>query len=120
MAAAYPGFALVGQYHARLLKSAPEYTVIEKEFKDKGRNYGLLTANTVLTWTIDYENLTEAQAAILDAHYADAQGSFEGFNFTDPQTGTNYGDVHYVEYVVDHSKRWIQSRRIRLRKSPAA
>ena len=107
-----------GPLHLKLNDLAPQYFVVVKEFKDGGANLGLVNSNSVLRWEFTYDGLTNAEGAVLDAHYVEAQGTFGGFNFRHPRTLVLYSNVRYESYEADHSKIWSQSRRTVLVKRP--
>jgi hypothetical protein len=57
----------------------------------------------VRVFQFNYDGLlSEAEAAVLDAHYDSAQGNFVGFNFMEPRTGVLYTNVHYKTYKRSH------------------
>jgi hypothetical protein len=73
----------------------------------------------VYLFTLTYGGLTAAEAAILDAHFAEVHGVFTGFVFRHPRTGVVYSDVHYLSFEVDHAKIWNHGRVTTLIKRPA-
>ncbi len=115
--ASYPAEP-AGPPHAKLQDLPPQYFVVVKEFKDGGANLGLVNSNSVLRWEFTHTNLTDAQGAVLDAHFVEAQGPFGGFNFRHPRTLVLYTNVRYESYEKDHSKTWNQSRKTILVKRP--
>ena len=114
-----PHIRQAGLQHAKLQDLAPQYFVVVKEFKDGGADLGLVNSNSVLRWEFTYSQLSAASGAVLDAHYAEAQGQFGGFNFRHPVTLVLYSNVRYESYEADHTKIWSQSRRTILIKRPA-
>jgi hypothetical protein len=92
------------QQHLKLDDDVPEYAVVTKQFKDKGVNKGLLSVNTVQKWIFKYDGLSDAEAAVFDAHYAEAQGEFAAFNFRHPRSLVLYSSVFYESYVKGHTK----------------
>lgn len=110
-----------GPQYLKLQALAPEYPGITvHEFKDGGANYGASSVNPVLRWDFLYDGLGLVDAAVLDSHFASADGILFGFAFRDPQTDTLYSDVHYETFERDHGQpgTWIQSRHIVLIKRP--
>lgn len=93
-------------------------------YDDNGADFKLQHGGIgVKRWRLDYDGLTAAQAAILDAHLAAAfyspdEGSAFGFNFRDRDTAVLYSNVHYEKYEKSHMKTWIQKRSVTLVKRP--
>lgn len=108
-----------GPKYAKLLDQTPEYATVQKIFKDLGAAVGLLTTSSAQRYELTYDAVTSAEATMLDAHYASAQGIYGGFTFRHPRSGALLSDVHYVSMVVDHKKTWLQSRTVILEKRPA-
>jgi hypothetical protein len=109
-----------------------EFIVGQTTYDDGGADFKLQAGGSgVRRWRLDYDGLTLAEAAILDAHlaacfYSSDQGSAVGFNFrahvpgtvwTDT-SGTLYSNVHYEKYETGHSKVWSQKRSVVLIKRP--
>jgi hypothetical protein len=67
---------------------------------------------------MEYETLTTAEAAILDAHHASCYGEALGFDFTERESGTTYSDCHYEKYERSRMKSWVQIRRVTITKRP--
>lgn len=90
-----------------------------KEMKDGGGTYSIATPNYILQWEFLYGGQEPAQIAPLDAHWLEAHGIADGFNFRHPRTNVLYTDVHYqvFEYP-QHDKLKAQARRIVLIKRP--
>lgn len=64
---------------------------------------------------LEYDGLTQTDAAILDAHFATAKGKTNTFSFFDQRNGLTYTGARYEKYEVDkHSKYWSLARRITL------
>lgn len=101
-----------------------EFQVGFTQYDDGGRDFKLQHGGGgIKRWSLTYDGLTEAQAAILDAHKDSAKIngdglSANGFNYRD-RDGTLYANVRYEKYERPaHSKKWIQSRNIQLVKFP--
>lgn len=123
----YPNTSTVGQTYLRYLKRPPNYddiTVVSK-FEDQGADMLQTAASPPQIWELDYDGLTEAQAKVLDDHYASANGQYLGFQFVEPRnvpfttTGSTFTDVHYFSFEKSHGKYWTQARKIVLIKRPA-
>lgn len=85
-----------GPPYLKLLDHPPDYpSNTMHEFKDGGASYGAANTNAVLRFEFEYDGLTSAQAAVLDAHVASAKGILTGFTFRHPRTDVLYSDVHY-------------------------
>lgn len=94
--------------------------LIEKVMIDGGSTRGGDTTNKVLRWRFTYTGLRATQAAVLDAHRAEAVDALLGFTFRDPRTGTSYSDVHYESYEYPaHQQYDVQTRIVTLVKRPA-
>lgn len=103
----------------------PTFKVSLTEYDDGGEDV-MRQAGTSgrRMWIVKYDGLTEAEAAILDAHvasayYDDANGSAESFNLRDRNTAVLYSGVRYAPggYAQSHTKSVIQSREILLKKA---
>jgi hypothetical protein len=106
-------------------KQMPEiFQVGFTQYDDGGRDFKLQNGGSgIKKWLLKYDGLTEAQAALLDAHKDTAKLDENGvsafaFNFRDKISTTLYSNVRYTRYVVDHTKRWSQSREVELTKFP--
>lgn len=77
------------------LPRVDDFAVQSLEAEDGGRHYNLDGAITRRSWVLEYNFLSTDDAAILDGHFEDAQGSDGHFYFTDPYTGTIYDNVRY-------------------------
>jgi len=118
---AYPTYLLGGPLHRRLYQETPEFqTVKGPKFYDGAQDtFNPPGVSPVRRWAIDYEGLTETEAALLDDHYEAAEGMHLGFPFTDPRTGIAYTNVKYLDYDRPaHNRRTIQARRVRLEWRP--
>lgn len=125
---AYPNTATVGRLYAKYRKREPEWTrvVVESIYEDGGADRNLKASIAVQRWDFEYK-LTEAQAKVLDDHYDSANGTFQGFEFTEPRdfpldgsVGATFTDVHYESYERDHARIFgNQIRRITLVKRPS-
>jgi hypothetical protein len=133
-AAEFPLPSVTGSNPAPLFYEAlPEEFVVGKTiYDDGGADFRLQAGGAgVRRWILEYDGLTDAQAAILDAHLATTffspdEGSAVGFNFrahvpgtvwTDT-SGTLYANVHYEKYEKGHKKTWANKRTITLVKRP--
>lgn len=88
-----------GPDHLILIDVPPEYPALTmKLFKDGGAVYSLPSTNVVERWDLNYDGLSEEDAAILDNHRIEAMDQFESFSFRHPRTGILYTNVHYETY----------------------
>lgn len=126
MANEYPTVAFGGPRPLKYFKRAKDYgkVTVVNEYEDGGASFNSSAADVPQEWMLFYDGLTEAQAAVLDAHYNLNQMA-TGFPFQEPRnepfttTGTTYTDVHYAEYErPEHNKYTVQSRRVKLIKRP--
>lgn len=115
-------------------QQAEEFVVGRTIYDDNGADYKLQNGGSGRkVWIIRYDGLTDAEAAILDAHlastfYSDEQGSATGFNFRhhvpgslwSSTSGTLHSGVHYAPggYKKSHTKTWSCAREIMLEKRP--
>lgn len=111
-----------------------EFVVGKTIYDDNGADYKLQAGGSGLKrWTIKYDGLSAAEAAVFDAHvastfYSPDQGSAVGFNFRhhipgdawSSTAGTLYAAVHYAPggYRKTHTKTWSWSLEIELEKRP--
>lgn len=114
---------------------APEEFIVTRTiYDDNGADTALQSGGSGrLVWTIRYDGLSLAQAAILDAHVAAAfyspdEGSGFGFNFRhhipgdtwSSTAGTLYANCHYAPggYTKSHTHTGSQARQIIIEKRP--
>lgn len=103
-----------------------QFQIASTVYADGGRDFMLQAGgNGIKTWVLDYQGMTEVEAAILDAHAYSAKlpegdgPSAFSFNFRDRDTATLYSGVRYLRYErVPHARKWVQSRRVTLVKYP--
>jgi hypothetical protein len=112
-----------------------EMVVSRHIYDDNGADYAAQAGGSgLITYTLKYNGLTAAQAAILDAHvtlagYSSANGSASGFNFREHTigdaawtsvAGTLKANVHYAPggYKKSHIKQNNCSREIILEWRP--
>lgn len=96
--------------------------VIDKHvYEDGGASFTTQNDTAPIRWLIIYDpRLSLVEAAVIDAHRAEAFGEVYGFNFYNPRDGVTYSSVHYdEEFGEDHNKTWLNSREIHLIKRPA-
>ena len=98
------------------LPEFPDFQVGRIVYEDNSVDYNLDQTTTQRRWTLEYNFLTEEEAATLDAHFGDAYGSASEFYFTDPWTEVRYHKVRYEHgegyQVGDHVKKWSPKRRV--------
>lgn len=118
----YGGASPYGPFPVRFHSEVSEkqYKSEVYEYADGNADYLLWADVKTIIFYLEYEILTEADAATLDAHLASARGQHLGFSFYDWRASTMYTDVHYLSYQrPPHKKKWIQSRSIQLIKRGA-
>jgi hypothetical protein len=105
-------------------KSWDEITV-ESEFEDGGRDFLIRAASPPQYYELTYDGLSDEDANILDQFW-EAHGLSISFTFIEPRDhpwtgseGITVTGCHFVSYERDHSKVWIQSRKIVIAKYPA-
>src|ERR1051325_1565526 len=99
-----------------------EFQVNFTEYDDGGRDTVLQSGGSgIKRWVLNYDGLTETEAAVLDAHALSARLDENGFsaysfNYRD-RDGTLYSFVRYEKYERPaHQKKWAQARNIQLAK----
>jgi hypothetical protein len=105
-------------------KAWEEVTVIS-EFEDGGRDFLTRAASAPQYYELEYDGLEDEDANILDQFW-EAHGLSIPFTFIEPRDhpwtgseGLTVTGCHFVSYERDHSKVWIQSRKIVIAKYPA-
>jgi hypothetical protein len=120
---AYPSLSTIRPLYFEELP--PEYPVTKSPpFADGGCDFNLDADQKVRRWRIDYDLLSEADAATLDAHvdsakYAGDAGSAYGFSFT-TRSGEALSNVRYDRggYQRSDPKTWACTRNVTLVKYP--
>lgn len=113
----YPVPSLGGPTYSSLLALPPLYALNVQRFKTGGRDFRLKADAYILQWVIQYDFLTNANAATLDEHWVSARGHWAGFDFVDPRSGSTFRNVHYAPgglEVKPGRKRWAPVREIKL------
>lgn len=97
----------------------PDYKsiTVAHTYEDQGQSFNSTGDTAPQRWILEYNGLTAAQAATLDAHFASAKFT-EAFSFVD-RAGATQTNVRYLEYEADHIKTWVNQRRVVLVKRPA-
>lgn len=111
----------VGPLWLKLHQFQPAYAEVSSkhQYEDGGASFQTANDTAPIRWLIQYDGLSLAEVAVIDAHMADAFGEVYGFTFTNPRTTVAYTDVHYDEgFTEDHEKTWVNSRTIHLIKRP--
>lgn len=111
----------IGPVWLKFHQFQPAYAeVTEKhEYEDGGASFQTANDTGPIRWAIEYDGLSAAEVAVLDAHRNDAMGEVYGFDLTNPRTSVTYTDVHFDEgWSEDHQKTWVNSRAVRLIKRP--
>lgn len=117
---AYPMPAAGGPQYTFFEQQTADWHTRRQEFADGGAAYRTNLSTAILRWVIEYEGLSEIDAAVLDDHYNTARGD-AGFTFslTDPRTATVHTGVRYQAMETGtHQKKWAQTRRVILIKYP--
>lgn len=113
----YPIPAIGGPQYIKFRQFVPSYDemVDEHEYDDGGASYVLRNDVAPIIFLFEYPgNIDENEVGILDDHRADAFGKAFGFDLTDPRTGDEFENVHYLDSKDDHEKVWMQQRTVRL------
>lgn len=106
-------------------KSWQEVTVFS-EFEDGGKDILVHAASPPQYWELEYDGLEDEDANILDEFW-DAHGLHTPFTFIEPRThpstgveGATYTNCYFAEPMErDHSKVWIQRRKVIIVKRPS-
>lgn len=117
---AYPTISLGGPRWRRLYQLEPEFPVVNgPRYADGGMDTFISFTTPTRRWVIEYDQLIQPEYEMIDGHYADAQGTHLGFDFTDPHTGILYENVKYEKFNrPPHNVKTIQARTIQLVKRP--
>ena len=95
----------------RQVADMTDYEVITYKFDDGGADVNVVPCGP-RKWMLDYDGLSEAEAALLDNHYDLAKGRANDFTFLDRE-GVSHIGVMYESYDrPKHTKYWAQARRI--------
>lgn len=98
----------------RQVNVTPDYKVINYDF-DSGARRSNVTPCGPMRFQLEYQGLTEAEAAIIDAHFDLAKGKTNDFSFYDERTGHVYTGVRYEAFGKgQHQRYFVQSRTITL------
>ena len=100
------------------LAKPPDYKPVtaEHEYADGGVALNNSNEDGILEWEIEYDGKTVAQCQPLDDHYVAAK-LHNDFTFVDRFSVSHTG-VRYKDFDKDHTKTWLQSRRVKLIKTP--
>lgn len=70
-------------------------------------------------WQLEYDGLSESDAAALDNHFNSANGDANDFSFVNPRDSITYTAVRYEKYEVPrHPRKWALIRRVTLIRRP--
>lgn len=114
---AYPVPLLGGPQYSHFMRLANTYSTLSAKFATGGSDYRARNEHFVARWRFEYRFLSLDDAAILDAHFTAARGSFFGFEFTDPRTSLRYTNVRYAPggyKFLEHEKRYFPIREVEL------
>jgi hypothetical protein len=116
----YPSPEFGGPPYLKFRELDSDWSIVttEQQMDDGSSDVNLEGDSPIRRWEFEYDGLTETQAAILDGHRAAAKGIAESFTFVNPRTGESLTGVKYESFETDHSKRWIQTRKVRLIRRP--
>ena len=113
-------------FYIKYRKLAKDYASITTVavFEDQARDTQKSAADAPQFYELIFDGLSETDAKILDDFW-DAHGIDVQFTFIEPRnypwTGTEGSTVTgcvFAEYEKDHSKIWVQSRRVLIAKYP--
>lgn len=94
------------------LDFVPDFEVIRYRFENGGGAVNVRPCGPVRV-TLEYDGLEEADANLLDAHYASAKGKTNTFDYFDRRAGVTHPGCRYEDYqIVTHEKYWIRARRV--------
>lgn len=114
---AYPVPLLGGPQYTHLLRLPNKHDTLRARFPSGGADFRPRSPHFTAMWRIKYDFLSLADAAILDAHFIAARGSYFGFDFTDPRTNLRYTNVRIAPQgyrYVEHEKRAFPKREVEL------
>lgn len=115
-----------GPFYIKYLKRSKDYSEITliSTYEDQGRDFNTSADDAPQRWEITYDGLSEEDAQILDDFW-NTHKLHVTFTFIEPrdapwtdQEGDAYTGVRFESYEKDHSKVWIQSRKVVLVKYP--
>jgi len=112
----YPTRATV--YWLKQVAVAPDFEPVTNthQYEDGGMSFNSSDDTGVLMWEIEYDGLTAAQAALLDAHFASAALAND-FSFVD-RDGVTFTACHYKSFEKGWNKIYAQSRKVVLCRYP--
>jgi len=94
----------------RFQETVVDWGEFEQRFGTGFGQANTLQNNPVRRFEIDWDGLSPAQAALLDAHYERSHAGIP-FTITNPHTGEVIPNCRYAAYTRgDHVRYWIQSR----------
>ena len=120
MPTTYPVVTAGGPQFRRCEMVEKKYpSVLGPRFYDGGQDSFVSTSSpSEIVWELEYDALTSAEAATLDAHNDSCYDTHLSFTFTDPATGTLHAGVKYLEYQRGGRRKPWYMRRVRLIKRP--
>ncbi|MFZ9311167.1 MAG: hypothetical protein ACO24O_06675 [Arenimonas sp.] len=93
---------------------APDWGEFGREFPDGTPAHNTMQTASVRRFVFRYAGLSQADAAILDAHYESTRGAIS-FTLVHPRTDEVITGVRYEAYSRgEHKRIWSQSRDVRL------
>ena len=105
---------LGGPLPLRQVDYPPDYEVIRYYLEDGGIRVNVRPCGPVRV-VLEYDGLTEVQAAILDDHWELAKGKTNTFPYFDRRAGVTYTGVRYDKFeIITHQKYTILARKITL------
>ncbi len=115
-----------GPFYMKYLRLRKDYSeiTISSTYEDQGRDFNTSADDAPLRWEITYDGLSEEDAQILDEFW-NTHKLHVTFTFIEPrnapwtdQEGETHTGVRFESFEKDHSKVWIQSRKVVLVKYP--
>lgn len=112
--AVFPFPAAGGPQHSYFAEIEPDWGEHSQRFGDGQQQTNTIQTARVRRFEVEWEGLTEAQAATLDDYYETTRGWLK-FNLTHPQTAESITGVRFESYTRSPHKRvWSQSRSAKL------
>lgn len=90
----------------------PDFEVIRYRMEDGGIKTNVRPCGPVLV-ELEYDGLSESEAAVLDDHWELAKGKTNTFPYFDRRAGITYTGVRYEGFeIIPHTKYWSLARKI--------
>lgn len=108
-----------GPQYAYFDEMEPDWGGFSSKFSDGSERFNTIQTVPTRRFVIEWDSLTAAQAASLDAHWESTRGGLS-FTFVHPRTAEVITGVRYSKYSRNpHRVSWIQNRSAELMRYPA-